>query len=797
MAKAVTATKSKTTDGAAAKGTDAILRRPAELEYAAELEALAASDKDARPEGWNLSPKAVRTYVLGGTAGKTEIRPKYMGSERVVEIAIATLATDRALLLIGEPGTAKCLRGDTLLVDTRTGLRVTVEEVYRRRDVQVTSLGDDFRLFPQAPVDYLDNGVKPCYRVTTHLGREIEVTLNHPFLTVGGWKKLADLKVGDRIALPRALPFFGQGQMSDAHVRLLAHLIAEGCLTSATPYFSNLNPQIKQDFSEAVAAAFPGLTAHWYPDGKYCSVSGVRRSSDGQNPCTVWLRELGLMGAGSATKFIPAPVFTLPRRQVALFLNRLFGGDGCLQQRCETGQVTIDYCSKSKRLVQDVQHLLLRFGINARFAQRKGGHYRLYVQGEEQCLLFLREIGVFGRSHAEAVTSYLAASKRVGNPNLDVIPSEVWPRIDQAAVAAGYRNATALAKTVRGDVYKGGGPRRTQCLSRARLLRLAEGANDTRLKQLASSDIYWDRIEEIRYVGRHRVYDLSMPEAHNFIANDIIVHNSWLSEHLAAAISGNSLMLVQGTAGTTEEQIRYSWNYALLLAEGPTPKALVPSPIYRAMEGGKLVRFEEITRCPAEVQDGLITLLSEKIMAVPELGFHLPAKRGFNLIGTANTRDRGVNEMSAALKRRFNIVVLPVPSDLDTELSIVTKRVAEIGAGLKLPAPPPAEEAVRKIVQIFQELRRGQTLDGKQKVKPPSGVLSTAEAISLLGNSMALAGHFGDGEVSDRDLAAGLQGVVVKEDARDEAVWVEYLENVMKKRGADWRELYTACKELV
>ena len=303
-----------------------------------------------------------------------------------------------------------------------------------------------------------------------------------------------------------------------------------------------------------------------------------------------------------------------------------------------------------------------------------------------------------------------------------------------------------------------------------------------------------------KYLGSERVVEIAIATLATDRALLLIgepgTAKSWLSEHLAAAISGDSLMLVQGTAGTTEEQIRYSWNYALLLAEGPSPRALVPSPIYRAMEGGKLVRFEEITRCPSEVQDGLITLLSEKVMAVPELGFHLPAQRGFNLIGTANTRDRGVNDMSAALKRRFNLVVLPVPQDVDTEVQIVTKRVAEIGAGLRLPAPPPAEEAVRKVVQIFQELRRGQTLDGKQKVKPTSGVLSAAEAISLLGNSMALAGHFGDGRVGDRDLAAGLHGVVVKEDTRDRDVWVEYLENVMKKRGAEWRELYNACKEL-
>lgn len=303
-----------------------------------------------------------------------------------------------------------------------------------------------------------------------------------------------------------------------------------------------------------------------------------------------------------------------------------------------------------------------------------------------------------------------------------------------------------------------------------------------------------------KYLGSERVVEIAIATLATdralLLVGEPGTAKSWLSEHLAAAVSGNSLLLVQGTAGTTEEQIRYTWNYALLLAEGPSPKALVPSPMYRAMETGALVRFEEISRCPSEVQDTLITLLSEKVLAVPELGFHLPAKRGFNLIATANTRDRGVNDMSAALTRRFNKVVLPVPADVDTEVQIVTKRVKEIGDGLKLPAPPPAEEAVRKIVTIFQELRRGQTLDGKQKVKPPSGVLSTAEAISLLGNSMALAGHFGGGTVDDRDLAAGLHGVVIKEDAKDAAVWLEYLENIMKKRGAEWRELYAACKEL-
>lgn len=303
-----------------------------------------------------------------------------------------------------------------------------------------------------------------------------------------------------------------------------------------------------------------------------------------------------------------------------------------------------------------------------------------------------------------------------------------------------------------------------------------------------------------KYVGNQRLVEIAIATLATdralLLTGEPGTAKSWLSEHLTAAICGDSLQVVQGTAGTTEEQVRYSWNYALLLTEGPSPRALVSSPIYRAMVEGKIVRFEEISRVPSEIQDSLITILSEKMMAVPELGFHISAKRGFSMIATANSRDRGVNDMSAALTRRFNKVVLPTPADLETEVDIVRKRVAEIGTGLKLPAPPPAEEAVRKIIQIFQELRKGQTSDGKQKLKQPSGVLSTAEAISLLGNSMSLAGHFGSGKVTDADLAAGLHGVVVKEEARDTAVWIEYLENVMKKRGAEWRDLYTACKEL-
>ena len=271
---------------------------------------------------------------------------------------------------------------------------------------------------------------------------------------------------------------------------------------------------------------------------------------------------------------------------------------------------------------------------------------------------------------------------------------------------------------------------------------------------------------------------------------------SWLSEHLAAAVNGDSTKVVQGTAGTTEEQIRYSWNYAMLIAKGPCPEAMVKSPVYRAMETGSVARVEEISRCASEVQDALISILSEKRISVPELGLEIPAQKGFSVIATANTRDKGVNDMSAALKRRFNIVVLPTPSDMATEMEIVRTRVAQLSAGLDLNARQPEEDMVEKVVSIFRELRGGATLDGKQKLKTPSGVLSTAEAISLLANSMALAGSFGDGGVSPEDLAAALQGAVVKDEDKDKVCWKEYLENVMKKRGSDWLPLYRACREL-
>jgi MoxR-like ATPase len=271
---------------------------------------------------------------------------------------------------------------------------------------------------------------------------------------------------------------------------------------------------------------------------------------------------------------------------------------------------------------------------------------------------------------------------------------------------------------------------------------------------------------------------------------------TWLSEHLAAAISGDSTQLVQGTSGTAEESIRYGWNYARLLAEGPSPRALVASPVLRAMETGGIARIEELTRIPSDVQDALITILSEKTLPIPELDSEVQAKAGFNIIATANDRDRGVNDLSAALKRRFNVVILPLPDDAEAEVEIVRLRVQQLGQSLRLPADMENLDEIRRVVTVFRELRDGVTGDGRTKIKSPSGTLSTAEAISVMTSGIALAAHFGDGVVRADDVAAGLHGAVVKDPVQDRIVWQEYLEAVVRER-KPWADLYRACRELV
>ena len=303
-----------------------------------------------------------------------------------------------------------------------------------------------------------------------------------------------------------------------------------------------------------------------------------------------------------------------------------------------------------------------------------------------------------------------------------------------------------------------------------------------------------------KYVGNGRLMEMAIAT----LATDraLLLYGipgtakSWVSEHLAAAISGDSTLLIQGTAGTDEAAIRYGWNYARLLTEGPSEEALVESPMMSAMRSGQLCRIEELTRISPEVQDTLITVLSEKTLPIPELNTEAQARKGFNVIATANNRDKGVNELSSALTRRFNTVVLPVPETMEEEVEIVERRVVSLGRALELPAEKPAMEEIRRVVTVFRELRGGVTEDGRTKLKPPTGTLSTAEAISVLTGGLASAAFFGDGTMKAGDVAAGLTGAVVKDPVQDRVAWLEYLQTVVRERKG-WKDLYRECREVV
>lgn len=267
---------------------------------------------------------------------------------------------------------------------------------------------------------------------------------------------------------------------------------------------------------------------------------------------------------------------------------------------------------------------------------------------------------------------------------------------------------------------------------------------------------------------------------------------SMLSELLAAAISGSSALTVQGTAGTTEDQLRYGWNYALLLAQGPTPDALVPSPVLAAMRGGRVARIEEITRCLPEVQDALVSILSDRRLQVPELGVQESARPGFNLIATANLRDKGVSEMSAALKRRFNFETVPPIADLAREVALVRHQAS--AALTRAGVPASVDEAVLEaLVTVFRDLRSGVSVEG-WAVERPSTVMSTAEAVGIATSLGLQAAYYPTQLGAAAALPGYLLGVVTKDEPKDRGRLLGYWDAVVKRRADGqarlWRELW-------
>lgn len=435
------------------------------------------------------------------------------------------------IIVAGRPSMGKCLSYDSEIV-LADGQIATIEELYQQRQGSLLTLNDDWKFTFTQPSAFVDDGIKPVFRITTRLGRAIETTITHPFLTIKSWQRLENLQVGNKIAIPRKIDVFGTETIRECEVKLLGYLIGDGGLTNSTPRFTNSNPLLQTDFSEAVTE-FGGLSV------------------------TIWLEKLDLWDKDAHNKTIPNIVFKLEKSQLSLFLNRLFATDGWATV-LNSGQSQLGYCTVSERLARQIQHLLLRFGIIAALKKRSVKYnntrrpaWQLDITDAISIKNFIAEIGIFGKEAALAKVTAAISQKRY-QTNRDLIPVEIW---EQLAAAKGSETWSSLAKRsgIKSytNIHVG-----KRALTRERLWILATALDKLPLQQLANSDVYWDEIISIESVGNKQVYDLTIPETHNFVANDICVHNTAFCLNLAHNIAaGYKLPVAVFSLEMSKEQL--------------------------------------------------------------------------------------------------------------------------------------------------------------------------------------------------------------------------------------------------
>lgn len=452
------------------------------------------------------------------------------------------------IIVAARPSMGKCLEAKSLIV-LSDGSVTTIEEIYQRKSAKILTLKEDYKFKQTEASDFIDDGIKPVFQVTTKLGRQIETTITHPYLTIDGWRKLEELKVGDKVAVPRILNVFGNGEWRECEVKILGYLLGDGCLTKSSPEFTVGKINLKTDFTKAVRE-FGGVEAVQSNSPNRTLSLRVRKiggKTRGSNALTVWLKTLGIFGCNSHTKFIPKEIFTLKKELVAILLNRLFSTDGWASVLA-SGQVQFGLASVSEKMIRQVQHLLLRFGVIGKLKKRRvkyqGGRnpaWQIDITDALSIKTFICEIGIYGKE-----TALQLASEKLENRNYqtngDLIPIKIWENIGESK---GVESWSSLAKRaeIKGHTNIHVGKRAP---SRRRLSDLANALEDKDLQNLAASEIYWDEIVSIEYTGNKQVYDLTIPETHNFVANDICVHNTALCLTLAqnAAILEKAVVAV-------------------------------------------------------------------------------------------------------------------------------------------------------------------------------------------------------------------------------------------------------------
>jgi replicative DNA helicase len=520
------------------------------------------------------------------------------------------------IIIAGRPSMGKCLTSSSEIV-LEDGSIATIEEIYHKRKSRLLTLQNNWKFVFTKPSDFVDDGIKPVFRLTTKSGNTIETTITHPFLTIQGWRKLSELKPGDKIAVPRQLNVFGTETLPDYQVKLLAYFIGDGCLTNTSPpQFTNSNPCIQEDFSES-ATQFPGvkvrketsqntrtptfyvtsdlnfiaterqkfahklrqiiesqgrlnseiarnlgvslsLISQWLQGccvpnenhfNELCTLLNIKQnqltnyeinilSKNSNNSLTLWLEKLGLWGKNAHNKTIPSLIFRLNRPLIALFLNRLFATDGWISV-LKNGQVQLGYTTVSEKLAYQIKHLLLRFGVISHLKKRQikyNNHLRqawqINITDAHSLKTFIEEISIFGKEKAINLAKEALTNKKY-QTNCDLIPKEIWKQI---ALIKGSESWKSLAQRAGIKGYSNIHVNKRD-LSRERLFQLALALDNLSLQQLATSEVYWDKIVSIDYVGEQQVYDLTIPETHNFVANNICVHNTSFALNIASNIA--------------------------------------------------------------------------------------------------------------------------------------------------------------------------------------------------------------------------------------------------------------------
>jgi replicative DNA helicase len=439
------------------------------------------------------------------------------------------------LILAARPSVGKCLTAGTLIDDPQTGARMTIEECVRQRLPQALNLSEDGCIQTTAITDWIDSGIQPTFCVRTHSGRTVEVTGHHPFLTARGWIPLHDLKVGDTIAVPSSVSVFGNDESWPIElVRLLAYLIAEGGLTDHSPEFTNTDPVIIVDFKSIIARHFPACAIRQEKITYLVAQPRITGVKTPRNPLTQWLADLGLWGKLARDKFFPACVWTWSKRYLAEFIKILMSCDGSIYAAGDTGYPRIEFGVASRQLAADMQHALLRFGVISKFYRTTHGAWRVQVTAPEAVRRYQEEISWIGEKSERFAGLARALPKRVsdiGHP-----PRETWSLVRSAARAQNLSMielARRSGETEKVGRFAGYNPHVRRSLPRHRLVRYAEALDDVQLRRLASPDIYWDPIVSIEPLGDQQVYDLTVPDGENFVAQDIFVHNTALSLSLA------------------------------------------------------------------------------------------------------------------------------------------------------------------------------------------------------------------------------------------------------------------------